>query len=547
MRGWQTVQQRSCAEEIVWMNRERTQEVRWMLEEDADQPNIIKGKRKRNKVDYRAVEREIEAEERRHKDVFSDGSNESHGEWSAMHASQCAKATKLFHQWMLLTCTPRHEEILKRKGKLITRLSVSLVGPGQLMLKKGLQSYGIALHFHAQETTVVVDAAARQRYQERHAAEWQAARVKLASRAQAAAALREGQAPLKPPLAEPMAAQDDRMALLFFIIRVNGRRLAATCFIDGWPRPLGESPVRAAEATTAEPPAKRKRLRRIVDSDDEAPTPSTSKEADEAAAGEPTESIRPPQNGTVTAAPEMPSEVAPTEAVMAMPTEAVENRVLGVCPEPWKNIGSSHVEYQIGVKAEDGGEWVVSRRYREFQSLQASLRTVAAPPPLPERRFHGAGALVMGPPTEAFLAARQVALQEFLEAALARQHTELGLGEEPGLTIFVGLAVHITLRHEYRPEEILGALREFLGFPAARAEKASSTLDWLRRPLQRPRSTGLGADVPLSPVEAPFLAPGLARAAGLLAARRLQAASSSTARALADSWDEPGLDKPGMI
>ncbi|CAE7825245.1 FCPB, partial [Symbiodinium sp. CCMP2456] len=47
-----------------------------MLEEDADQPplldgldkrNIIKGKRKRNKVDYRAVEREIEAEERRHK------------------------------------------------------------------------------------------------------------------------------------------------------------------------------------------------------------------------------------------------------------------------------------------------------------------------------------------------------------------------------------------------------------------------------------------------------------------------------------------------
>ena len=26
------------------------------------------------------------------------------------------------------------------------------------------------------------------------------------------------------------------MALLFFIIRVNGRRLAATCFIDGWSR-----------------------------------------------------------------------------------------------------------------------------------------------------------------------------------------------------------------------------------------------------------------------------------------------------------------------
>ncbi|OLP89775.1 hypothetical protein AK812_SmicGene28724 [Symbiodinium microadriaticum] len=212
MRGWQTVQQRSCAEEIVWINRERTQEVRWMLEEDADQPplldgldkrNIIKGKRKRNKVDYRAVEREIEAEERRHKDVFSDGSNESQGEeaietmtpkeWSALHASQCAKATKLFHQWMLSTCTPRHEEILKRKGKLITRLPVSLVGPGQLMLKKGLQSYGIALHFHSQE---------------RHSAEWQAARVKLASRAQAATALREGQAPLKPPLVEAPAAEE---------------------------------------------------------------------------------------------------------------------------------------------------------------------------------------------------------------------------------------------------------------------------------------------------------------------------------------------------
>ncbi|CAE7667216.1 KLHL5, partial [Symbiodinium sp. CCMP2456] len=175
------------------------------------------------------------------------------------------------------------------------------------------------------------------------------------------------------------------------------------------------------------------------------------------------------------------------------------------------NIGSSHVEYQIGVKAEDGGEWVVSRRYREFQSLQASLRAVAAPPPLPERRFHGAGALFMGPPTEAFLAARQAALQEFLEAALARQHTELGLGE---------------------------ALRQFLGFPPAREEKVPSTLEWLRRPLQRPRSFGPGTDVPLSPVEAPFLAPGLARAAGLLAARRLQAASSSTARALADSWDE---------
>eukprot|EP00435_Cladocopium_sp_Y103_P042894 s1487_g12.t1 len=42
----------------------------------------------------------------------------------------------LFRQWMLSTCTSRHEEILRRKGKLQTRLPVILVGPGRRLLEQ---------------------------------------------------------------------------------------------------------------------------------------------------------------------------------------------------------------------------------------------------------------------------------------------------------------------------------------------------------------------------------------------------------------------------
>ncbi|CAE7563995.1 unnamed protein product [Symbiodinium natans] len=256
--------------------------------------NIIQGKRKRAKVDYRAVAREIEAEERRRQGVFSDGSDGSQGEeaietmtpkeWSAMHASQCAKATKLFHQWMLSTCTPRHDELLKRKGKLVTRLPVSLIGPGRILLQKGLASYGITLNFHAQETTVAVDATARQRYQARHVAEWQAAKAKLAS---------------KPPARDPQA----RPTL----------RLDAPA-----PEPSGQEDSKEPESGNT---PRRKRLRRIVDSDEEAPVAPEAKVQPQPAAEEaagPAETAAPPMA-------EQPEETAaPAEEVPASTADSME-------------------------------------------------------------------------------------------------------------------------------------------------------------------------------------------------------------------------------
>mmetsp|Transcript_7648 Transcript_7648/g.17585 ORF Transcript_7648/g.17585 Transcript_7648/m.17585 type:complete len:163 (-) Transcript_7648:25-513(-) len=62
MAGWFTVQEQSCDDAIVWVNRSGSQYVRWLLEEDADAPgassalealdsrNIIHGKRRRIKV-----------------------------------------------------------------------------------------------------------------------------------------------------------------------------------------------------------------------------------------------------------------------------------------------------------------------------------------------------------------------------------------------------------------------------------------------------------------------------------------------------------------
>eukprot|EP00913_Durusdinium_trenchii_P029499 g27651.t1 len=164
-----------------------------LLEEDADQENtlesldsrnIIEGKRRRNKVDYVALEKQLDEEERQHQDrrpepredVFSDDSSSSAGtgkiqkikkphredstemtpkEWSEHHAAQCKKewpkqgepdwAAHLFRKWMLGTSTPRHEEILRRKSKLQVRFPVSLIGPGRRMLEQELSPYGVTL------------------------------------------------------------------------------------------------------------------------------------------------------------------------------------------------------------------------------------------------------------------------------------------------------------------------------------------------------------------------------------------------------------------
>eukprot|EP00930_Biecheleria_cincta_P097650 TRINITY_DN89353_c0_g1_i1.p1 TRINITY_DN89353_c0_g1~~TRINITY_DN89353_c0_g1_i1.p1 ORF type:complete len:157 (+),score=13.91 TRINITY_DN89353_c0_g1_i1:151-621(+) len=125
-----------------------------------------------------------------------------------------------------------------------------------------------------------------------------------------------------------------------------------------------------------------------------------------------------------------------------LPTTHAMDGALRQIPDAWRPghyratiVGrkevDSHVEYQIGVKVPDGEEWLISRRYREFEHLQSELcaKYGAAAPQLPERRMHGLGKLFLGQPTEEFLNGRQRALQAFLESALIRDRTESGLGE----------------------------------------------------------------------------------------------------------------------
>ncbi|CAJ1398934.1 unnamed protein product [Effrenium voratum] len=259
MCGWQTVAARSSPEVIVWsLESDPATTCNWLLEEDVDQNtlegldsrNIIQGKRRRAKVDYAALERQIDQEQKKTQDVFSDRSSDSGEgegeslemspkEWAEHHAKQSAKAAGEFRKWMLSTCTSRHEELLRRKGLLVTRMPVALVGPGRRTLEKELAPYGVKLRFHCQETVVLVDASCRERFQAKHPQEWRDAREAKESPTTAA------------PVASPPA-------------------LAA---------PAAPAAPAATSASQAVSPAKKRRLRRIVtDSDDEAPeaeAPST--------------------------------------------------------------------------------------------------------------------------------------------------------------------------------------------------------------------------------------------------------------------------------
>lgn len=208
--GWKSIASKSTPEEIFWQLGQLV--VSWQLEDDADRPadeegidvrNIIEGKRRRTQVDYKALEKQLDLEEQAGKDIYSDDSDEdprttgravakrssvrssheaietmSPQEWSALHQARCGKAMELFHKWMLSTCTERHDELLRRKGKLVTRLPVEIVKAGQTMLQKELSGYSVKVAFREQETVIIVDDAARKRYEERHRSEWQTHRQK---------------------------------------------------------------------------------------------------------------------------------------------------------------------------------------------------------------------------------------------------------------------------------------------------------------------------------------------------------------------------------
>ncbi|CAK9031777.1 Probable glucuronoxylan glucuronosyltransferase F8H (FRA8 homolog) (Protein FRAGILE FIBER 8 homolog) [Durusdinium trenchii] len=276
MGGWQTIAAKSSPEVIVWMlDGDPSTTCNWLLEEDADQENtlegldsrnIIEGKRRRNKVDYVALEKQLDEEERQHQDVFSDDSSSSAGtgkiqkikkphredstemtpkEWSEHHAAQCKKAAHLFRKWMLGTSTPRHEEILRRKSKLQVRFPVSLIGPGRRMLEQELSPYGVTLRFHQQEVVAVVDAACRQRFKERHAHEWRDVSERLAKQT---------------PAAPANAAVPAEVA--------NAASTMKTADADGAPE------------GSSQPREKKRRLRRVVTSDDEAEPQEPSKPAE---------------------------------------------------------------------------------------------------------------------------------------------------------------------------------------------------------------------------------------------------------------------------
>eukprot|EP00435_Cladocopium_sp_Y103_P052373 s1811_g16.t1 len=129
MDGWQTIASKCTPEVIVWVLHEgdSVTTVNWLLEEDADDNtlegldsrNIIQGKRRRVKVDYAALEKQIDEEQRQYEDVFSDASSSSEGrkaprspengrvdstemspkEWSEYQGKQAKKAVIASRGW----------------------------------------------------------------------------------------------------------------------------------------------------------------------------------------------------------------------------------------------------------------------------------------------------------------------------------------------------------------------------------------------------------------------------------------------------------------
>ncbi|CAE8740522.1 unnamed protein product, partial [Polarella glacialis] len=204
MAGWQASKEKSTPEAIVWIKDQFI--CSWFLEEDLeradeeglDSKNIIDGKRGRARVNYRALDRQMQDEEdRQTRNVYSDASSDddrrpsrgreametvSPKELAESNSKQAAKASDLLQKWLLSTATARHDEILKRKGKLSTRLPVELQGAGRKLLEKEFRLYELKLSFRVQETVVIVDAAARQRFAERNKEPWQSAWKELLSR-----------------------------------------------------------------------------------------------------------------------------------------------------------------------------------------------------------------------------------------------------------------------------------------------------------------------------------------------------------------------------
>eukprot|EP00931_Biecheleriopsis_adriatica_P122093 TRINITY_DN9710_c0_g1_i1.p1 TRINITY_DN9710_c0_g1~~TRINITY_DN9710_c0_g1_i1.p1 ORF type:complete len:706 (+),score=213.91 TRINITY_DN9710_c0_g1_i1:303-2120(+) len=375
MAGWRANQERSTAEVIVWTKAaEPSAVVSWFLEDDLDRPagedegidsrNIIEGKRRRQSVDYKALEKQIDEEERQRKDVFSDESSEggavgSHGkrgaqkereeaaeakevmsakEWSEHHQRQCAKATELFRQWMFSTATKRHDEILRRKGKLATRLAVGLTGPGRRMLEQELRFYGLKLGFKLQETVVILDAPARTRFQDRHADEWRRAWQQLEEKEKALAAKHEAGS------SSGAASQ--------------GASGGATGQLAS-KREVEAPPESKDVAEEAAPNAKRRRLRRVVDDSDEA-------EAEDAALGD----KEAPTHGVQSQSEESPAPgaLSHSEAVSAAAVAASDSSAL----EAEKNMAAAP-------EATSGGQACSLTTVQE-----AKARLEASPPPSAE-------------------------------------------------------------------------------------------------------------------------------------------------------------------
>jgi len=200
--GWHASPHRSSAEEIVWTKGDDAC-CSWYLEDDADGGengtpevdvrNIIHGKRQRCAVDYRALDRELNRAELAqtralHSDASGGGEDSDASprapqaeerraprEWSQQHAEKAAEAVELFKRWMLSTRTPRHEELMRRRGVLSTTLPVHTTGVGRTAIERELRLYGARIAHREQGLVVSVDAAARLQFQRRHAELWQAA------------------------------------------------------------------------------------------------------------------------------------------------------------------------------------------------------------------------------------------------------------------------------------------------------------------------------------------------------------------------------------
>jgi len=187
--GWVASQALSAADEIAWVKDDFM--CKWFLEDDIDRPediaglnpgNIVTGKRVRQKVDYKALERKIEEEEARaaNSDESSDGEEAketgmSAREWAKLHAERAEQALQLFERWMLSTRTPQHEERLRRRGSLSTSIAVNFTGAGRKLIEEELKPYVAKVVHREQGTIVNVSAAGRECWRKRHMHLWESA------------------------------------------------------------------------------------------------------------------------------------------------------------------------------------------------------------------------------------------------------------------------------------------------------------------------------------------------------------------------------------